>query len=82
MEQGDEIELTIESVTFGGAGVGRHGKMVIFVPFTVDGDTASVKITAIKKRFATAELKTIRAPSPFRVTPRCAAYTRCGACSY
>ena len=82
MERGDEIELTIESVAFGGAGVGRHGKMVVFVPFTVDEDTASVKITAVKKRFATAELKTLRAPSPFRVAPRCAAYTRCGACSY
>jgi 23S rRNA (uracil1939-C5)-methyltransferase len=36
----------------------------------------------VKKRFATAELKFIHAPSPFRITPQCAAYTRCGACSY
>jgi 23S rRNA (uracil1939-C5)-methyltransferase len=82
MEQGDEIELAIDSVAFGGAGIGRYGKMVVFVPFTVDGDRVSVEIIAVKKRFATAELKFVRTPSPFRITPRCAAYTRCGACSY
>jgi len=82
MERGDEIEVAIDAVAFGGAGVGRHGKMVVFVPFTVDGDTVSVKIVDVKKRFATAELKFVHTPSPFRITPRCAAYTRCGACSY
>jgi 23S rRNA (uracil1939-C5)-methyltransferase len=82
MERGDEIELAIDTVAFGGSGVGRYGKMVVFVPFTVDGDTVSVEIVAVKKRFATAELKFVHTPSPFRVTPRCAAYTRCGACSY
>jgi 23S rRNA (uracil1939-C5)-methyltransferase len=82
MERGDAIELAIDAVAYGGAGVGRYGKMVVFVPFTVDGDKVSVEIFAVKKRFATAELKFVHAPSPFRITPRCAAYTRCGACSY
>jgi 23S rRNA (uracil1939-C5)-methyltransferase len=82
MERGDEIELAIDAVAFGGSGVGRYGKMVVFVPFTVDGDVVSAKIVAVKKRFATAELKLVHTPSPFRVNPRCRAYTRCGACSY
>lgn len=82
MERGDEIELAIDAVAFGGAGIGRHGKMVVFVPFTVDGDTVSVKIVAVKKRFATAELRFIHTLSPFRITPRCPVHTRCGACSY
>jgi len=82
MERGDEIELRIDTVAFGGAGVGRYGKIVVFVPFTVDGDTVSVKIVTVKKRFATAGLQSIHSPSPFRITPRCTAYTHCGACSY
>ncbi|MEN6319545.1 MAG: class I SAM-dependent RNA methyltransferase [Syntrophaceae bacterium] len=82
MERGDEIELKIDTVAFGGAGVGRYGKMVVFVPFTVGGDTVSAKIVAVKKRFATADLKFVHTPSPFRIIPRCAAYTRCGSCSY
>ena len=80
--RGQEIELSIETVAFGGAGVGRHGQMVVFVPFTVDKDKVSVKIVDVKKRYATAELKSILMPSPFRTVPRCTAYTRCGACSY
>jgi 23S rRNA (uracil1939-C5)-methyltransferase len=82
MERGDEIELTINAVAFGGSGVGRYGKMVVFVPFSVDGDMVSVKIVTVKKSFATATLQFVHFPSPFRITPRCEAYTRCGACSY
>jgi len=55
MERGDEIELAIDTVAFGGAGIGHYGKMVVFVPFTVEGDTVSVKIVAVKKRFAAAD---------------------------
>jgi len=82
LERGDEIAVTIDSVAFGGAGIGRYGKMVVFVPFTVDGDTVSVEIISVKKRFATAGLKSIHTPSLFRTAPRCTAYARCGACSY
>ena len=81
-EQGDETVVAIDSVAFGGAGIGRCGKMAVFVPFTVDGDTVSVEIVDVKKRFATAKLKSIHTPSPYRTEPRCTAYTLCGACSY
>jgi 23S rRNA (uracil1939-C5)-methyltransferase len=82
LKRGDTVELTINTVAFGGAGVGRHGDMVVFVPFTVDGDTVSVEIVDTKKRFVTAELKSIHNPSPHRTIPRCEAFTRCGACTY
>jgi 23S rRNA (uracil1939-C5)-methyltransferase len=82
LKQGDEIELTIEAVAFGGAGIGRFGGMVVFVPFAIDGDSVFVRIESVRKRFATAVLKSVRVPSPYRTTPRCTAYTRCGACSY
>jgi len=82
LKQGDRIELTIESVAFGGSGVGHSNEMVVFVPFTVDGDTLSAEIMDVKKNFATAALKSVLTPSPFRLKPRCAAYMRCGACSY
>jgi 23S rRNA (uracil1939-C5)-methyltransferase len=82
LEQGYEIAVAIDSVAFGGAGIGRYGKMAVFVPFTVDGDTVSVEIVTVKKRFATAKLISIHTPSHYRTAPRCTAYTRCGACSY
>jgi len=57
LKRGDEIELAIDTVAFGGAGIGRYGEMVVFIPYTVDGDTVSVEIVDVKKRFATAVLK-------------------------
>jgi len=82
LERGREIDLEIDSVAFGGAGIGRYGTMVVFVPFTVEGDSVSVEIAVVKKRFATGNLKSVHVASPFRTVPRCAAYMRCGACSY
>jgi len=82
LKRGDEIELAIDTVAFGGAGIGRYKEMVVFIPYTVDGDTASVEIVDVKKRFATAVLKSVNTPSTFRTTPLCTVYTQCGACSY
>jgi len=82
LKRGNEIELAIDTVAFGGAGIGRYEEMVVFIPYTVDGDTVSVEIVDVKKRFAAAVLKSVNTPSTFRTTPLCDAYTQCGACSY
>jgi 23S rRNA (uracil1939-C5)-methyltransferase len=72
----------MEDVAFGGKGVGRdHGKAV-FVPFTIDGEAVSAKITREKKQFAEAELVQVRKPSPDRVEPPCPYFGRCGGCAY
>ncbi|MFH0799976.1 MAG: class I SAM-dependent RNA methyltransferase [Pseudomonadota bacterium] len=80
MKIGDRILTKIGDVAFGGDGVGRSQDLVIFVPFTVDGDEAEVEITEVKKRYARARLIRIIAPSHYRTTPRCLYYARCGGC--
>jgi len=35
---GDRLEVAIDSIAFGGLGVGRVGRLVIFVPFAAVGD--------------------------------------------
>jgi len=77
---GDRILTKIGDVAFGGDGVGRSEDLVIFVPFTVDGDDAEVEITEVKKRYARGRLIRIIAPSHHRTTPRCLYYARCGGC--
>jgi tRNA/tmRNA/rRNA uracil-C5-methylase (TrmA/RlmC/RlmD family) len=79
---GDKVEAEIESVAFGGDGVARVRDMVLFVPFTVDGDTAVVRITDVKKTFLRGKLEKLVTPSPWRVTPKCPYYLRCGGCQY
>ena len=82
MKPGDRIELRIDSVAFGGDGVGRSDQQVVFVPFTVDGDEAAVRITDVKKRFVRGRLEQLLKPSPYRIEPQCRYYARCGGCRY
>ncbi|MFH1081367.1 MAG: class I SAM-dependent RNA methyltransferase [Pseudomonadota bacterium] len=82
MRPGDRIELRIDSVAFGGDGVGRSGQQVVFVPFTVDGDEVAVRITDVRRRFARGCLEQIMNPSPHRIEPRCRHYALCGGCQF
>jgi tRNA/tmRNA/rRNA uracil-C5-methylase (TrmA/RlmC/RlmD family) len=76
------VELTIESVAFGGKGVARDNGKTVFVPFTIDGETITVNIVREKKQFAEAELIDILERSPHRVDPPCPYFGRCGGCAY
>jgi 23S rRNA (uracil1939-C5)-methyltransferase len=78
---GERIRISIESVAFGGDGVGRPGGVVTFVPLTVDGDEVLAEVTERRGRYARAALREILVPSPHRVAPACPHYGRCGGCS-
>lgn len=82
LQIGDNISLTIDDVAFGGEGVGRHGDLVVFVPFVLAGETADVEITELKKNFARAKLLRVTSPSGERVTPPCVYFGKCGGCQY
>lgn len=79
---GEKVDVKIEGVAFGGDGVARVREMVLFVPFTVDGDRAAVRITDVKKTFMRGKLEQLVQPSPGRATPKCPYYLRCGGCQY
>ena len=74
-------EVTIDSIATGGDGVGRADGRVVFVPRSAPGDIGVVDLPA-GGRFARAEFRELRVPSPARVQPPCRHYTsdRCGGC--
>jgi 23S rRNA (uracil1939-C5)-methyltransferase len=76
------VDLTIEDVAFGGKGVGRDRGKAVFVPFTIEGERARVRIVREKKQFAEAEIVDLLEASPHRVTPPCPYFGRCGGCAY
>jgi len=76
------VDLQIENIAFGGKGVAREQGKAVFIPFTVDGELVSVKITREKKYFAEAEAVGVRKASPHRVDPRCPYFGPCGGCAY
>lgn len=82
LETGSLIELTIDTVAFGGQGVGRYQDMVVFVPLMVDGDEGIVEITEVKKRYVRGRLMTLTKASGRRTEPLCPVYGLCGGCQY
>jgi 23S rRNA (uracil1939-C5)-methyltransferase len=69
-ERGQELELTIESLAFGGAGVARHeGGYVVFVRDALPGDRVRAVITKRKRHYGEARLLEVVAPSPDRIEP-------------
>jgi 23S rRNA (uracil1939-C5)-methyltransferase len=66
---GEELELRIESLAHGGAGVGRADGFVVFVRGAVPGDRVRARVSKAKRSFAEADVAELLEPSPERVEP-------------
>lgn len=82
MQVKNRVNIKIESVAFGGDGVGRVDNFVVFVPFAAPGDELEVEITQRKKKFARGKILKIIKSSEARVKPLCRYYENCGGCCY
>jgi 23S rRNA (uracil1939-C5)-methyltransferase len=79
---GDEFDVTVQSMAFGGEGVARCGDYVVFVPDVIPGERARIKIAQAKPSYGKAALVDLLEPSPARTEPLCAVYGVCGGCQY
>ena len=68
--KGDELELRIDRLAHGGAGVARSDGYVVFVRGAVPGDLVRARITRSKRSFGEADTVELVEPSPERVEPR------------
>jgi 23S rRNA (uracil1939-C5)-methyltransferase len=67
---GDELELQVDSLAFGGAGVARTpGGYVVFVEGALPGDRVRARVHKRKRAYAQARTLEILEPSPDRVAP-------------
>jgi tRNA/tmRNA/rRNA uracil-C5-methylase (TrmA/RlmC/RlmD family) len=82
LKKGDLLETTIEAIAFGGDGVGRVDGLVVFVPYTAEGDRVRIRITSVKKNYLRGEIVDIIASSSFRIAPKCRYFMNCGGCQY
>jgi 23S rRNA (uracil1939-C5)-methyltransferase len=71
-QRGDELELSIDSLAFGGEGVARlgDGGYVVFVAGAVPGDRVRAVVHKRKRSYAHARAVEILEPSPERIAPR------------
>jgi 23S rRNA (uracil1939-C5)-methyltransferase len=69
--RGEELEVEIESLAFGGRGVARVEGLVVFVAGALPGDRVRAEITKAKKRFAEARAVEILQPGEDRIADAC-----------
>lgn len=80
--QGERVEVTITDLSDRGDGVGRFGQRVVFVPDTVTGDRAIVRLVRVKPQYAYGKLQDLLEPSPHRIRPSCIVADKCGGCQW
>lgn len=81
MRKGDLVDLNINSLAYGGSGLGRtSNNLVVFVKYAVPGDMIRAKILKIKKSYAEGKILEILEPSPFRISQKCSHFLTCGGC--
>lgn len=74
------LELTIEKLVTGGAGLGRHQGQAIFVMGTAPGDRVRVQPAQHHRGYLEADLLEILEPGPGRREAPCPHYDLCGGC--
>src|SRR5882724_4329611 len=67
VERGQELELTVDGLAFGGAGVARTDGYVVFVRDAIPGDRVRAVVTKRKKAYAEARMVALLEPGPERI---------------
>jgi 23S rRNA (uracil1939-C5)-methyltransferase len=79
---GEELELRVDSLAYGGSGVTRHDGFVVFVRGGVPGDDVRARVTKVKRGFAEGVVTEIVEPSTLRVDAPCRHFGVCGGCRF
>jgi 23S rRNA (uracil1939-C5)-methyltransferase len=74
--------VQIDKPLYGGAFLARLEGKAVFVPLTLPGEQARVRITQSKSAYATAEAEEILRAAPERIAPACPHFGACGGCHY
>jgi 23S rRNA (uracil1939-C5)-methyltransferase len=80
--KGEELELDVESLAFGGNGVARLDGFVVFVRRGLPGDRVRARVTKVKRSHAEALATEVLSPGADRVEAPCAHFPACGGCRF
>lgn len=80
VKKGEQVELSVESLAFGGEGVARVDGLVVFIEGALPGQKVLARVVRKKKSHAQARLLEVREETPHAVTPRCPHFDDCGGC--
>jgi len=76
------LDVSIDSLAWGGDGVGRAGGKVVFTPLTAPGDLAEVAVTSDHRTYSRGKLRRLHRKGPGRTPPPCPVFGTCGGCQW
>ncbi|HEV2881062.1 MAG TPA: class I SAM-dependent RNA methyltransferase [Pyrinomonadaceae bacterium] len=79
---GASVEVEIERIVPGGAGLGHADDYTIFVTLAAPGDRVRARVERVRGKVAFATVAEIIKPSPARIEPPCPYFGRCGGCDF
>ena len=82
VHKGEELELRVDSLAYGGNGVTRHDGFVVFVRGGLPGDDVRARVTKVKRGFAEGVVTEIVEASTLRVDAPCRHFGVCGGCRF
>ena len=68
-QQGEELDLRVDALAYGGNGVARSGGYVVFVRGAIPGDRVRAVVTKRKRAYAEALAVEVLESSPDRIAP-------------
>ena len=79
---GDVVDVEVERLVPGGAGLAHAGGRTLFVALAAPGDRVRVRIERVRGGIAFAAIAEIITPAPARIEPPCPYFGRCGGCDF
>jgi 23S rRNA (uracil1939-C5)-methyltransferase len=82
IRKGNEVELEIEKLAFGGKAIAKEAGYVIFVEHALPGQRVKVRITRKRRQYAEGFVVDLIAQSPVHAEPFCPHFGHCGGCHW
>lgn len=82
MKKNEIYTVDITDLNNLGAGIARIDGMVVFVPNTVDGDRAEIRIIKVTRNYCVGRVERLLVSSPYRRPSPCDISGQCGGCMY
>ncbi len=79
---GDEVDLKIDALAYGGNGVARLNGFVVFVRRGLPGDVVRARVTKVRRSHAEATAVEVLEPGANRVEAPCDHFPACGGCRF
>ncbi len=79
---GQEHSVSIEKLTFGGAGLAKIDGQTVFVPGAIPGQKVTICITKNKGRYLESKIVKVTKRAMEEIQPRCQHFHDCGGCTW